>query len=149
MPPSLAHDLGRRVARLAAARGGSVLATTSRRTGAEATEALAAGLAPSLNLMYRWGEPGENPYRGYLGSADAIIATADSVSMLSEACTTDAPVYAALPEMAGRRHRRMLASLVAAGQIRMFGNAVAVWQRPKLDEAGRVATEIRRRFSIE
>lgn len=149
MPPGLAHDLGRRVARLAAARGGSVLATTSRRTGAEATEALAAGLAPSLNLMYRWGEPGENPYRGYLGSADAIIATADSVSMLSEACTTEAPVYAALPEMAGRRHRRMLATLVAAGQIRIFGNGIAAWSRPKLDEAGRVATEIRRRFSIE
>lgn len=149
MPPDLAHALGRRVARLAVARGGSVLATTSRRTGREATEALAAGLAPSLNVLYRWGEPGENPYRGYLASADAIIATADSVSMISEACGTDAPIYAAVPELAGRRHKRMLASLLAAGQIRMFGNGIASWSRPKLDEAGRVAAEIRRRFSIE
>ena len=144
MPPTLAHTLGRRVARLAAARGGSVLATTSRRTGVEATEALAAGLASSLNLLYRWGEPGENPYRGFVASADAIVVTADSVSMISEACATEAPVYVALPELAGRRH-----SLVEAGQVRPFGAVVSPWPRVPLDEAGRVAAEIRRRFPLD
>lgn len=149
MPPALAHTLGRRAARIAAARGGSVLATTSRRTGTEATEALAAGLASSLNLIYRWGEPGENPYRGFLASSDAIVVTADSVSMISEACATDAAVYVAVPELAGRRHQRLIASLVAAGQVRLFGNGIAAWPRPRLDEAGRVAAEILRRFLLE
>lgn len=149
MPPTLAHTLGRRVARLVTARGGSVLASTSRRTGSEATEALAAGLSSTMNLLYRWGEPGENPYRGFLGSADTIIVTADSVSMISEACATDAAVYVAVPELAGRRHQRLIASLTAAGQVRMFGNAIGAWPRPRLDEADRVAGEIRRRFNLE
>lgn len=149
MPPSLAHTLGKRVARIAAARGGSVFATTSRRTGAEATEALAAGLSTSLNLLYRWGEPGENPYRGFLASADAIVVTADSVSMISEACATQAAVYVAVPELAGRRHQRLVQSLLNAGQVRLFGNGIAGWSRPMLDEAGRVAAEIRRRFPLE
>jgi mitochondrial fission protein ELM1 len=149
MPPALAHTLGRRVARIASARGGSVLASTSRRTGSEATEALAAGLSTSLNLVYRWGEPGENPYRGFLASADAIIVTADSVSMISEACATTAAVYVALPELAGRRHHRLVQSLIAAGQVRMFGNGIGNWSRPTLDEAGRVAAEILRRFPLE
>ncbi len=149
MPPSVAHTLGRKVARIAQATGGSVLATTSRRTGSEATEALAAGLSTSLNLIYRWGEPGENPYRGFLASADSIIVTADSVSMISEACATHAGVYVAAPEMAGRRHHRLINSLVSAGQVRMFGTGVGAFSRPTLDEAGRVAAEILRRFPFE
>ncbi|MBV9812336.1 MAG: mitochondrial fission ELM1 family protein, partial [Acetobacteraceae bacterium] len=51
LSPALAHALGVRVARLAAARGGSVMATTSRRTGAEATEALAAGLGGVMHVL--------------------------------------------------------------------------------------------------
>jgi mitochondrial fission protein ELM1 len=149
MPPALAHALGRRVARLVTSNGGSVLATTSRRTGREATEALAAGLSPALNLLFRWGEPGENPYRGFLGSADAIIATADSVSMISEACATEAPVYVALPELAGPRHHRLINSLVQAGQVRAFDASLGPWSRTPLDEAGRVAAEIRRRFPLD
>jgi mitochondrial fission protein ELM1 len=149
LQPALAHTLGRRVARLAAARGGAVLATTSRRTGAEASDALAAGLSSCLNLVYRWGEPGENPYLGYLATADAIVVTADSVSMISEACATGAPVFVALPELAGPRHRRLIASLSRAGQVRLLRNDIRPWDRSPLDEAGRVAEEILRRFPID
>jgi mitochondrial fission protein ELM1 len=126
-----------------------VLATTSRRTGTEASDALAAGLSSCLNLVYRWGEPGENPYLGYLATADAIVVTADSVSMISEACATGAPVFIALPELAGPRHRRLIATLSRAGQVRLLHNNIRPWERPPLDEAGRVAEEILRRFPID
>jgi mitochondrial fission protein ELM1 len=149
MPPVLAHTLARKVARLVALRGGSVLATTSRRTGDEATQALAAGLSPVLHLLYRWGEPDENPYLGFLASADAIVVTADSVSMISEACATGAPVYIGLPELAGARHRRLLATLYHAGQARCLTDDLSAWQRPGLDEAARVAAEILRRFPLD
>ena len=148
MPPVLAHRLGQRVARLVVARGGSIMATTSRRTGKEATEALAAGMGPAMHVLYRWGEPGENPYRGFLASADTIIITSDSVSMISEACATDAAVYVALPELASARHRRLAHSLFAAGQAKPFDTSLAAWVRPPLDEATRVAGEIRRRFGM-
>jgi mitochondrial fission protein ELM1 len=149
LQPALAHMLGRRVALLAAERGGSVLATTSRRTGAEATEALAAGLSRAMHLLYRWGEPGDNPYLGFLALADAIVVTADSVSMVSEAAATNAPVFVALPELASRRHRRLHLSLFRAGQARPLGDDLGPWPRRPLDEAGRVAIEIRRRFELD
>ncbi len=148
MQPSAAHDLGRAVAQIAVGLRGSVLATTSRRTGDEASEALAAGLGPAMHVLYRWGEPDENPYMGFLATADAVVVTADSVSMISEACATEAAVYVALPEQAGRRHRAFIESLVQAGQVRPFVHSLGPWARQPLDEAGRVAEEIRRRFDI-
>ncbi len=145
--PHAAHALARTVAGLAIAAGGSVLASTSRRTGADATEALAAGLAPSMHLLYRWGEPGENPYAGFIGLADATIVTGDSFSMISEACAGQAPVFiASFGDNA--RHRAFHASLYRAGQARPLGDDLSPWPRTPLDEAGRIASEIRARMAI-
>jgi mitochondrial fission protein ELM1 len=149
MPPALAHGLARKLARLVSERRGSVLATSSRRTGEEATEALAAGLGRVLHVLYRWGEPGDNPYAGFLASADAIVVTADSIGMISEACATGAPVYIALPELAGPRQRRLLATLQESAQVRLFKEDLSPWPRTPLDEAERVAAEIRRRFPLD
>ncbi len=149
LKPQLAHQLGRDVALLAVGMGGSVMATTSRRTGKEGSDALAEGLGPALHVLYRWGEPDENPYLGYLATADAIVVTADSVSMISEACATEAPVFVALPELAGPRHRMLIETLVQAGQVRPFSQTLSSWERTPLDESGRVADEIRRRFKLD
>jgi mitochondrial fission protein ELM1 len=146
MPPAIAHTLGRRVARLVAARGGSVLATTSRRTGEEATEALSAGLASCMHLLYRWGEPGENPYHGFLACADAVVVTNDSTSMVSEACATTAPIFLAARELANRRQHAFAEALYRGGHARPLGNNLSPWKRPPLDEVGRIADEIRHRF---
>ena len=148
MPPIMSHTLARKLARLVGALGGTVLATTSRRTGEEATESLAAGLGRVMHLLYRWGEPGPNPYLGFLATADAIVVTADSVSMISEACATGAPVFYALPELAGRRQRRFIERFENAGLIRPLGNNISPWHRPLLDESARVADEIRHRFNL-
>jgi hypothetical protein len=44
--------------------------------------------------FYRWTpQPTENPYFGFLGLADSIIVTGDSMSMVAEACATRKPVY--------------------------------------------------------
>lgn len=148
MNPARAHALGRKVARLTAAAGGTVLATTSRRTGSEATEALAAGLSRVMHVLYRWGEPGPNPYLGFLATADAVVVTADSVSMISEACASGAPVFYALPEQAERRQRRFIARFTEMNLIRPLGASLAPWARPVLNESQRVADEIRRRFGL-
>ncbi len=147
MRPATAHALGRQVAQLASAAGGSVLASTSRRTGREATEALASGLAAAMNLLYRWGEPGENPYDGFLALADAVIVTGDSISMISEACGGEAPVFIA-SHGDGPRHRRLHNTLYEAEQARPLGDTLSPWPRVPLDEAGRVAAEIRGRMAI-
>lgn len=141
MDPAFAAELGRRVAGFA----GSVLATASRRTGAPATEALAAALAGRPGRLHRWGDPGENPYAGLLAWADLVVVTGDSVSMLSESMATAAPVFVADPGGLGPRHRRLHESLYAAGAARPLAAAPAPFARTPLDEAGRVAAELRRR----
>jgi len=149
MVPALAHTLGLQVAALARRRGGSVLAATGRRTGGEATEALAAGLASTMHVLHRWGEPGADPYAAFLASADMIVVTGDSIATLSEACATAAAVFLALPELGGARQRRLHANLFAAGYARPFADDVSPWSRRPLDEAGRVGTEIVRRFLLD
>ena len=87
-----AGRLGAEVARIARELGGSVLATTSRRTGPAAVAALCAALGQGA-FVYRAGDAGENPYPGLLAWADRIVVTADSESMLAEAASTGKPTW--------------------------------------------------------
>lgn len=128
--------------------GGSVLASTSRRTGSLAGGALAGALEGTPHRLYRYGEHGRNPYAGMLAWADAIVVTADSVSMLSETLMVPAPVYLADPGGLPKRHQRFAESLVAAGQARWLAPELTPFERASLDETARVATEIRARGLI-
>lgn len=106
-PAHFAADLGRKAAGLAAELSGSVLVTTSRRTGADAEAALLANI-PEPGHVFLWGTGGDNPYLGYLALADRIIVTGDSVSMCSEACATGKPVHIyAPPDLVGAKHARL------------------------------------------
>ena len=79
--------------RMAEELGGSLLVTTSARTPKKAVDAMAQELMVPTQI-YRWrpNDP-ENPYFGMLALADRHIVTADSMSMLVEACTTGRPVF--------------------------------------------------------
>jgi mitochondrial fission protein ELM1 len=85
--------LARRLEELVAEVGGSLLVTTSARTLDETTDALFAGIR-SPSILYRWkkNDP-DNPFFAFLGLADRVVVTADSVSMMTEACATGRPVY--------------------------------------------------------
>ena len=88
--PETAQRLGEEVRAFATSAGGTVLATTSRRTGPQATEALKNALGESC-YFHEWQT--ENPYLAFLASADILIVTGDSESMLAEATATGKPVY--------------------------------------------------------
>jgi len=79
--------------RLATETGGSILGTTSARTGAIAASRLGDGLRVP-NYFHRWyREPsGENPYAAILALADRLVVTGESMSMLAEAVATGKPV---------------------------------------------------------
>lgn len=72
--------------------GGSLLITTSRRTGLEAEKAIMEHLHAIPNYAYLWGNKGENPYLGFLACADNLVVTGDSVSMCCEATATGKPL---------------------------------------------------------
>lgn len=85
--------LARDASALASRLGGSLLITTSARTPAPAVEALCRAVSvPSF--LYRWRpEDAENPYFAFLSLAEQLIVTGDSVSMMTEACSTRKPVF--------------------------------------------------------
>lgn len=87
-----AARLGREASALARRLGGSVLVTTSARTSAAAAEALVEAIdAPAY--VHRWAPGGgDNPYFGFIGLADRLVVTGDSISMIAEACATGKPV---------------------------------------------------------
>jgi mitochondrial fission protein ELM1 len=141
LDPAVAAGLGARVAGFA----GSVMATTSRRTGEAAADALAASLAPVPHRLHRWGRGGVNPLLAFMAWADALVVTGDSISMLSESLVTTAPIFVAPLGGEGPRHLAMHESLYAAGQARPISAAPAPFPRLPLDETGRVVAEIRAR----
>jgi uncharacterized protein len=76
--------------------GGSLLVTSSPRTGAEA-EALMKPIFTVPHIFHRFRTDGENPYAGFLGLAAAVIVTGDSISMCSEAAAAERPLYIFTP----------------------------------------------------
>ena len=135
----------RELAESVAARGGSLLASGSRRTPPAWREALRGSGA-----AIRWCDEGDgpNPYPGLLAWADRIVCTADSVNMISEACATAAPVFVFDPLHVHGRPRRFLDALLARGRIRPVDATLASFECAPLRETARVADDVRRRLGL-
>jgi mitochondrial fission protein ELM1 len=87
-----AERLGRTTSAQVRRSGGALLVTTSARTAADACDALLAAIdCPAFVHRWRPNDP-ENPYLAWLGLADRFVVTADSASLLADACTTGQPV---------------------------------------------------------
>jgi len=140
--PAMAQELGRKASNMASEAGGSLLISTSRRTGESAQQALLGEIkVPSFN--YNWGDGGENPYFGFLSSADGVIVTGDSMSMCSEACATTGPVYIYAPDgLITRKHARLHASLYQHGYARPLADLFEDWQHAPLNPANDIAAAI-------
>lgn len=111
-----AAALGEKIRQFKEKTGGSILITTSRRTGAKAEKAIMEALKGIPAYTFLWGDKNDNPYMGYLACADNIIVTGDSVSMCCEACGTGKPVFVFTGRhWLTRKHIRFIASLYKNG----------------------------------
>ena len=132
-----------------AATGGSVLATTSRRTPAALVAILRDRFARTPGLVWSGAAgDGANPYAGLLAWADRIVCTPDSVNMVSEACATRVPVFVFEPHVASGRPRRFLDALLARGRIRPADAGLAPFTADPLRETARIAAEVRARLGL-
>ena len=125
--------------------GAGLAVTLSRRTGAENEEAIRLGLADLPAWI--WDGTGDNPYMGFLGLADAIVVTEDSVSMVSEACSTGKPVFLASLDGGSEKFGRFHALLRDRGMIRPFTGKQDSWSYTPLAETANVAQQIERRYT--
>ncbi len=139
------------LARLAAAllaQGFGVLATPSRRTDARTLAAVRDALVAAPERAFLWEGAGDNPYRSMLALADAIVVTADSVSMVSEALATSAPVYVYEPTGGDAKTRRFLDGLIAQGALRRWDGRIEMGFRTPLDATPAIAAEIAWRYAL-
>lgn len=120
--------------------------TPSRRTDPEIVALLRSDVEDAK--VYFWDGNGENPYLGLLACADAVVATADSVSMVSEAAATGKPVH--VVDLAGNSAKsdRFHQAMRAAGITRPFRGKIEHWHYDPPDDTARAAAEIRRRFAL-
>jgi mitochondrial fission protein ELM1 len=131
---------------LAARHGAGLMISASRRTDAE-TEAIFRRRLAALPSVEFWKGSGENPYLGYLATADFILVTNDSVSMPSEAAMTGKPIYVLPLDGGSAKFDRFHAQLSQAGIARPFSGALESWTYPPLNEAARIALEVRQRLA--
>ena len=133
-----------RLAALVSRHGAGLAVTPSRRTGAENEAILRRHLADLPAVI--WDGAGENPYFGYLGLADAIVVTGDSVSMVSEALSTGKPVHVIELGGGSGRLRAFHRSLRDAGLTRPLTDRLEQWRYTPPDDTARIAAEVRRRM---
>jgi mitochondrial fission protein ELM1 len=138
--------LARQLAETMRRDGAGVMVTPSRRTNPAVTDAIRRAIEPLGGWV--WDGVGDNPYFGMLACADALVVTSDSVSMVSEAAATSAPVLIA--ELPGRSRRigAFLRGLAADGRVRTFRGRLEMWQTSPLDDTQEAADSVRRRMGF-
>lgn len=124
----------------------SLMITASRRTGEDNTKILKHELAG--DDIYFWDGTGPNPYHGMLAHADYILVTSDSVSMISDACTTGKPVYTIELDGGSARFDRFHTHLKTLGATRPFDGKLGDFTYIPLQDAQNIARAIKTRMRI-
>lgn len=126
---------------------GSVLMTVSRRTPEESVKALKEAFDRPPHLFYD-GE-GDNPYELYLAWADVILVTEDSVSMLSDACSTGKPVYKITMDGGSAKFNALYEVLGNQCGLRDFDDQLDQWAYTPLNDTKLIADAVRKRWNHE
>lgn len=121
--------------------GGSALITPSRRTGEAGLGVLRRRLS-GLPVQI-WDGSGDNPYFAYLAVADALVVTADSVSMVSEAAATGKPVHIIELEGGDAKFSRFHAAMRQIGVTRPFTGEIEQWSYTPPDDTARAGAALR------
>ncbi len=109
---------------------GTLLITSSRRTSDECIKKIRQKVNCDY-FFYDWkweNDPNNmkknqlgNPYFALLGLSNFLIVTGDSMSMVSEACSTGKPSYVYMPKKSlSKKHLRFLKALMKDGYIKEF-----------------------------
>ncbi|XP_068660119.1 mitochondrial fission protein ELM1-like [Aristolochia californica] len=96
--------------------------------------------------VYIWDGEDPNPHMGHLAWADAFVITADSVSMLSEACSTGKPVCVIGADRCTWKFKAFHKALQDHGAVRPFQGKEDMsesWSYPPLNDTAEAAARVR------
>lgn len=153
--PEKARKMAKECVQKAKELGGSMIITTSPRTGKEASEAFMDEIkneydVPAYLHDWRMDAAKGNPYFRILGLADAIIVGGDSASMCSEANMSRKPVYIYAPdgtrEIDAKLHQQLYARNLAKPFYEFLEKGIVHWEYEPLDTADDIAREALKRF---
>ncbi|MEL6773319.1 MAG: mitochondrial fission ELM1 family protein [Pseudomonadota bacterium] len=130
-----------------AAQGYTLLVTPSRRTPKRLIRALSTALADGKGWV--WDGTGENPYPALLGHAEAVLVTADSVSMASEAGASGLPVHLLPLKGLSPKLAAFHRSLKERDITRDFDGTIQRWRYAPLAEADRLAAIVEERLLLQ
>jgi hypothetical protein len=144
LPPDRAAQMADAVAKAIETSGGSLLLSFTRRTPDAARRILSERLRHLPGWL--WDGTGENPYFAFLAAADAVLVTEESANLATDAAATGKPVH--VLAMSGRSDKfaRFHADLARRGVTRPFTGSLDLWTYDPLDETGRAARELLRRY---
>ena len=91
----------------------------------------------------------KSAYLSSLALSKYLVVTCDSTSMISEAALTGKPVYVAMiPALRNdKRFQRFRSLFEKLNIIKILNNKLETWNYEKLNEAGRIALEIKRKIN--
>eukprot|EP00268_Persea_americana_P036040 TRINITY_DN3552_c1_g1_i1.p1 TRINITY_DN3552_c1_g1~~TRINITY_DN3552_c1_g1_i1.p1 ORF type:complete len:426 (-),score=59.71 TRINITY_DN3552_c1_g1_i1:301-1578(-) len=127
------------------ARCGSVRISFSRRTPQKLANLISKEFS-NYPKVYIWDGEDPNPHMGHLAWADAFVITADSVSMLSEVCSTGKPVYVIGAERCTWKFSAFHKTLREQGVVRPFTGKEDIsesWSYPPLNDTADAANRVR------
>ncbi|MCK5556633.1 MAG: mitochondrial fission ELM1 family protein [Alphaproteobacteria bacterium] len=125
--------------------GAGLMVTASRRTGEENIRILKEALSACKDVFF-WDSTGDNPYFAFLGFADHIIVTEDSVSMISEALSTGKPIAIVPLEGGAKRLNLFHRMLREQSYTRPFTGSLETWSYTPPNDMLKVVTEIKKRI---
>jgi mitochondrial fission protein ELM1 len=140
LTPEIITNLANQLRALCQDHGVGLAVTPSRRTGDDNIKTLRRALEGLPAVV--WDFQGDNPYFGYLGLADQIIVTCDSVNMVSEACATGKPVQVVHLPGGNRKFNEFHDAMRAAGYTRPFQGVLEQWRYEPANDAAMVAERI-------
>jgi mitochondrial fission protein ELM1 len=123
---------------------GSLLISPSRRTDEESLKIL--DQFKNQKNVYIWDGKDDNPYFGLLAWADSLFVTCDSVSMISEVCSTDKSVYLLRLPGHNKKFDAFHKTMIELGRLQWFeGEEEIIFSRvPSLNEMPRVVDQVQR-----
>ncbi len=121
--------------------GVSIVVSFSRRTSVEFKSKFLLDGKEIIDHVYDG--QGKNYYYDYLEIADYIMVTADSISMVSEACATGKPVFVLVFGKMSNKFKRFYNYLLKMGAVKFFTGQLSCWNLKQINDMPRVTKHIR------
>ncbi len=149
---SQAVDLAKFINKIAKKEKATILIANSRRTEEKINKILKNNLDCDYQF-FDWKDyksSNRNPYKAILAYSDKLIVSADSISMISECCSTQKPTYVFnCNKMPSKKHQRFLQYMlrnVFVKKLNTNKGYLKEFEPKKLQESKRIASIIKFRY---